>query len=138
MYNNILLYITHAKRKSERRRVVIFLFFHSSPPSSSPSNLANLIISSSPCTYLCYSTYHIMYLYTTTTTATTAETTYVYFQTRHVIILGRTTGFTRTEFLRRSSLKLQLVSSSVAVVVQSVQTAIIDAFVTCVCVCLRA
>jgi len=62
----------------------------------------------------------MMYLYTmttTTTTATIATTTYVHFQTRHVIILGRATGFTRTEFLRRSSLKLQLVSSSVAVVV---------------------
>jgi hypothetical protein len=51
---------------------------------------------------------------TTTTTTTAATTTYVYFQTRHVIILGRATGFTRTEFLRRSSLKLQSVSSSVA------------------------
>lgn len=48
-----------------------------------PLNLVNLIIS--------HSTY--------------VSTTYGYFQTRHVIILRRATGFTQTKFLRRSSLK---------------------------------
>lgn len=49
-----------------------------------PLNLVNLIIT--------HSTY--------------VRTTYGYFQTRHVIILRRATGFTQTKFLWRSSLKL--------------------------------